>query len=195
MEVCSTCKKYLPQSFGRYFPTHITSVSIFKCQDCFPPRARISFLTNRNNSDKSFPAVSFGIKNPKHISPQERKLFKPIAWMAHEIGAGRVVSQFPIARCVYDFGFPSIRLLVELDSRSYHRTAQQKSRDRYKNKIAERCEWTLKRIKGGDLQPRSEVLAQFNLVIRQALAGIDAPINEEPTGRNSRKYYKVESAE
>jgi len=55
--------------------------------------------------------------------------------------------EYPLEKFIYDFACPKLRLLVEIDSWTYHHTRQQRSRDQAKDLLAKKLQWELVRLK------------------------------------------------
>ena len=49
----------------------------------------------------------------------------------------------------FDFAFPKLKLLLEIDSWTYHHTRRQRIRDACKNRFVEENGWRLIRLKNG----------------------------------------------
>lgn len=58
-----------------------------------------------------------------------------------------VEAEYPIGKFIYDFAVPRLRLLIEVDSKTYHRTRSQKIRDAVKTKLAESEGWKVARLR------------------------------------------------
>jgi very-short-patch-repair endonuclease len=56
------------------------------------------------------------------------------------------VCEFELDHFLYDFAFPSLRLLMEADSYTYHHTRKTKITDARKHKVAEAHGWKLVRV-------------------------------------------------
>ena len=56
-------------------------------------------------------------------------------------------AEYPVDGCLFDFAVPSLMLLIEVDSPSYHRYPRQKRRDAIKTKIAKKHEYKLVRVR------------------------------------------------
>ncbi|MDB6175053.1 MAG: hypothetical protein JWL59_4364 [Chthoniobacteraceae bacterium] len=56
------------------------------------------------------------------------------------------VPEYQMDKATFDFAIPSLKLLIEIDSKSYHSSERQKKRDRWKTAVAKENEWTLFRI-------------------------------------------------
>lgn len=56
----------------------------------------------------------------------------------------------PLEGFFFDFGIPSLRLLIEVDSR-YHDHERKQRIDRIKDAVAKRNGWKLVRVRGGDI--------------------------------------------
>jgi very-short-patch-repair endonuclease len=54
--------------------------------------------------------------------------------------------EYPVGPYVFDFAIPGLRLLLELDSSSYHRLPRQFKRDRIKVGFAKEKGWTVARF-------------------------------------------------
>jgi len=59
-------------------------------------------------------------------------------------------AEYEMGGFIYDFAFPNLRLLIEIDSRRYHRSGRQVNRDKMKDQYASGHEWKLVRINAGD---------------------------------------------
>ena len=58
----------------------------------------------------------------------------------------RFIQEYKLKKFIYDFAVPRLRLLIEVDSRSYHSYPRQKARDRAKTKLADEDGWFLLRV-------------------------------------------------
>ena len=56
-------------------------------------------------------------------------------------------AEFPIGPFIFDFAVPRLRLLIEVDSVSYHTTASKKKRDQAKTHLVLEQGWRLVRLK------------------------------------------------
>jgi very-short-patch-repair endonuclease len=77
------------------------------------------------------------------------------------------IQEFAIESARFDFALPSIRLLFEIDSKKFHKTARQISNDKRKNALAKMHGWNLVRVKPGmdiDETIRANVILHENYV-------------------------------
>ena len=77
-------------------------------------------------------------------SPPEREARQVLASTGH-----RAFAEYKIGPYTFDFAILGLRLLVEVDSWSYHRTDRQQARDRRKTAYAASQHWALVRVKPG----------------------------------------------
>lgn len=77
----------------------------------------------------------------------------------------------------FDFAFPKLKLLLEIDGWSYHHTKRQKIRDACKHKFAEAHGWKLIRLKGKTKIGLRAVRAvrDYRLQKLSSFAGTDDP--------------------
>ena len=58
-------------------------------------------------------------------------------------------AEYPIGKFIFDFAIPKIRLLIEVDSKTWHESYLKKRRDKAKNQIATEQHWRLVRLTNG----------------------------------------------
>ena len=59
------------------------------------------------------------------------------------------VQEYELKPFIFDFALPKLRLLIEVDSVSYHHTPQQLSRDKRKSAFATKAGWEVARVRVG----------------------------------------------
>jgi very-short-patch-repair endonuclease len=70
----------------------------------------------------------------------------------------KVYAEFPLGPFTYDFAFPKLRLLIEIDSKRWHSGYARKQRDKRKTANAAQHGWALVRLAVGDnLDTRAEL--------------------------------------
>lgn len=125
-DVCSVCRKLKLPELGEYSPKYKYNSWKFVCFEC-QGKPTIRRLTRRNNE-----------------TPPEREVRQ---WLQErKIPA---VAEFTLKPFIYDFAFPRLWLLVELDSKKYHMTLRHRLRDARKTQNAVEHGWTIKRIRIG----------------------------------------------
>lgn len=84
------------------------------------------------------------LRRPTQETPPERKARTAM------VGCGELVrAEYPLGPFIYDFAVPSLRLLIEIDSRRFHRLPRQAKRDRAKDRHARENRWKLVRLQAG----------------------------------------------
>jgi very-short-patch-repair endonuclease len=82
------------------------------------------------------------LARPNNESPPEREVREALT------GCGfSVVAEYPLGHFIYDFAVPRLRLLMEIDSKSYHRFPRQIKRDQLKTAFAKEQHWELVRLR------------------------------------------------
>ena len=107
----------------------------------------------------------------KHGNPKKRETPPEAIVKGVLLGSGHFfVQEYPkLEPFVYDFAIPRLRMLIEVDSKSYHSYPRQKSRDKAKTKLAEDEGWHLVRVQyPGDL----EGVVAKEITDREAALGI-----------------------
>lgn len=128
-EYCSKCHKLIDPENGRF--TVKNRRKFFICFNC---------IEKKKNSRRELAAGG----KARRESPAERSLrtfltdngFKPVC-------------EYPLDEFQFDFAFPNIRLLIELDSKRWHKTILSRCRDKRKTEIALAHDWKLVRIQVG----------------------------------------------
>lgn len=123
-QVCDTCHKLKLAELGTFYRDRDRyNVRWWRCHACHEKTVE---RKNRKDSE----------------SPPERRLRKALAGLRHQC-----VAEYELGPYTYDFAFPRLMLLIELDSKTYHRTRRQLRVDSLKDGYAKRNEWKLQRIK------------------------------------------------
>jgi very-short-patch-repair endonuclease len=123
--VCAVCKHIKPSALGRFVRSKTRyNHKYFVCDNCgsTPPIHR-----HHRQNQESLP---------------ERQVRETLQHCGF-----RVDAEFKLTPFIYDFAVPALRLLIEVDSRSYHRFPRQQKRDRVKTLHAQRKHWKLVRLK------------------------------------------------
>lgn len=126
-EVCTKCHKLIDPSLGAYIVKN--RKKWFICNSC------------REKKTKSQRALA---GKTRRESPAERSLRTFLTDEGY-----KPVCEFPIEQFQYDFAFPKLRLLMELDSKRWHSSQRAIIRDKRKAKVAKDNEWMLVRISVG----------------------------------------------
>ena len=58
----------------------------------------------------------------------------------------------PLEGFYYDFSIPSLNLLIEIDSHTYHKQISRQRIDRAKDAVAKRMGWKLVRVRDPDIE-------------------------------------------
>lgn len=137
-QLCASCRKLKCAHLGRFKPhRHKYGVKVWTCFEC---------LENR-------PVKREGRR--QHDSSPDELL------VARELRRLKVdaVQEYQLGPFFYDFAVPKLRLLIEVDSRTWHRHPSRVARDRRKTKHAESKGWKLSRLSGPhlDLAVRLEI--------------------------------------
>jgi very-short-patch-repair endonuclease len=61
----------------------------------------------------------------------------------------KVVAEFQLGKFIYDFAVPKLRLLLEVDSRKFHRLPWQRRKDKLKDAWAKSQHWEVARLPVG----------------------------------------------
>lgn len=149
-EVCSRCRKVKMPHLGEFsFARGRYNRRIWTCFECRGKQ----------------PALAPRIGRQQHPpSPVEREVSKTLA----ELNVGAVQEyQLPGQPFFYDFAVPSLRLLLEVDTHSYHNHRSRQRRDRIKSERAEEANWKLVRIE----PPNVGLKAQLAVERRQSELG------------------------
>lgn len=125
-EICARCHRLLDVEQGEW--TVIGRKRTFICFSCREKSKARRETRNRSTRE----------------SPAERSLRIFLS------GEGfKFVQEYKLGKYCYDFAFPSLNALIEVDSRRYHSSNSQLARDRAKDEYAKECHWTLIRVKAG----------------------------------------------
>lgn len=128
-EICCKCRALKTPDLGRYIvKNRVRKFICDACSDRSQERRRVCGSKEREN---------------RRESPAE----KALRLFLKDEGFS-VVSEYQIGSYFYDFAIPSLRMLIELDSRRYHHGSRAK-RDRIKDHIAAQEEWHLVRVRAG----------------------------------------------
>lgn len=71
-------------------------------------------------------------------------------------------SEYSLGPFIYDFAVPKIRLLIEVDSKTYHRGNRKLARDREKDALARREGWAIVRVRADHPDMVTLVLRAIN---------------------------------
>jgi very-short-patch-repair endonuclease len=135
-QICIECRQLKAESLGRYFKIRSRhNVQRFICSAC-DEKENLPRLNRRN--DESVP---------------ERIVRMAVSRLGFEAYA-----EFLLGPFIYDFAFPKLRLLIEIDSRRWHRGYSRKQRDKRKSAYAADQGWALVRLDVGEnLDTRAEL--------------------------------------
>lgn len=129
-ELCEVCRKLKVPSLGRFKKSGQHGKRRFICYDCTERRGtshRDGRLQHRQ-------------------SPLEEQVNRAL------VEAGfKVIQEYRLDGKFFDFAVPSIRLIIEVDSKRYHRFGWQKRNDKIKDQVAKDHHWELVRISGDDV--------------------------------------------
>lgn len=141
-QVCITCRQLKLPELGRFIPVRSRfNKKIWKCNACTDRDAAKPFRQGRLRHRES----------PVEISVKQQ---------LRETGY-RFIQDYPMGPWFYDFAFPTLRLMLEIDGRSYHQTPRQRDRDAVKEQFARSRGWKLVRLTAGvktDLEAERAVL-------------------------------------
>jgi very-short-patch-repair endonuclease len=127
-QVCARCRKLKAAELGRFVKSSTRyAARYFICANCDanPPVIRLARFNNE--------------------TPPERQVREALT------GCGfQVYAEYKLENFIYDFAIPRLRLLIEIDSRKYHRFPRQKRKDSLKTQIAIKSHWKLVRLTPSD---------------------------------------------
>lgn len=95
-------------------------------------------------------------RRPNQETPPEKEVR-----LALQACAFKVHAEYPLGSFIYDFAVPKLRLLLEIDSKTYHRLPAQRKRDRVKTAHAVDRHWKLVRLTAGAGVGASALAAVF----------------------------------
>jgi very-short-patch-repair endonuclease len=96
----------------------------------------------------------------------------------------RFIREFPVGIYHFDLAIPALRLLIEIDSWSYHRRNWQKRRDKAKQELAESKGWKVARIECRDDVPGK---VRWHVDVRETELGATDPGSEPSLRRDPLK--------
>jgi very-short-patch-repair endonuclease len=130
-QVCCRCRLLKVAELGRFFVSrHRHGVRRWICAACDAPEA--------------VPRL----RRHGHESHAEARVRRTLALLQC-----RALAEYPLGPYIYDFAIPRLRLLIEVDSKQWHRAYDRRRRDRQKDSHASSEQWTLVRITvGPDLE-------------------------------------------
>ena len=138
-QVCTKCRKLKLLSDGKLIKsTTRWNKRYFVCTACLSLPQRLSRVSQESRPER-----------------EVREAFKVA-------GIGCYFAEYPVDRFKFDFGFPKLRLLIELDSKLWHGLASRKKRDQIKDRVARAKEWEVVRIQIGEDLGRRAVEAVRN---------------------------------
>lgn len=126
-ELCSRCRKLKQPDLGKFVGTSQYRRRVFVCFACL---------------DKQAPAKRGRDRQP---SPDEKAAAVTLA-----ASGLKFVQEHSLGPFWFDFAIPSLMLLVEIDSHTYHRFPRQLRRDRDKQRYAEAGGWKVVRVRRPD---------------------------------------------
>ena len=128
-EFCYRCRKLKDRSLGEFIWRHKWERKpVFRCFNCKNP---VKITRHRTTS----------------ASPLERRALRVL------IDYGMPFDQEkPLEGFYYDFSVPSLNLLIEVDSPTYHKQLSRQRIDRAKDAVAKRMGWKLVRISAPDIE-------------------------------------------
>lgn len=125
-QICTACHKLKAANLGRFYRGQRYSQWRWICLACDDKRPE---RCARHNYPET---------------PPEREVREALS----ECGL-KFKAEFPVGPYIYDFAVPAIRLLIEVDSKTWHSTPRQLKRDARKDAYAKAEQWELKRFKTG----------------------------------------------
>ncbi len=102
-------------------------------------------------------------------SPPEDVLFWAMSQRSLLIGV--FSQQYKIGPYSVDFGFPDIKLAVEVDGKAYHSSPADLERDRRRTAYLAKCGWTVIRFRASDVFANSMTIADK---IARTVSGLQA---------------------
>lgn len=128
-QVCVRCRKMKVSSLGKFhWSRHLYHRRVWVCDDC-AEKTTVPRLVRKSNE-----------------TPIEKEAREAI-----ETSGEKAYAEYTLGRFIFDFAIPKLRLLIEIDSESYHSSWQSKDRDRQKNEWAKRNHWEIARIRSPDI--------------------------------------------
>ncbi len=119
----------------------------------------------------------------KYLSPLEKKVDRAFEeWNLHpEVN-------FPIGYFEVDFAFPEKKVCIEIDGEAYHSTPEQKSRDKFRQKLIEKEGWTFERFDGWFAYKWTDVLVAK--IILRYLEDMVKPIDIKRAKLKLANYFR-----
>lgn len=128
-QVCARCHKQKAANTGRFFWSRTRyHTRVWVCFECLD-RPKILRLAR-----------------PGEETPLEKE-----AREALEQLHVKAFAEYPIGRFIFDFAIPKLRMLIEIDSVTYHRRWHNMLADKRKNEWAQKNLWHLVRIRAPDI--------------------------------------------
>jgi len=128
-QVCVRCRQMKAANTGKFqWSRHVYHRKIWVCDECGEKR-RVPRLTRKSDE-----------------TPPEREVREALERI--EVKA---LAECPMAGFIFDFAVPKLRLILEVDSRSYHSSWKARRRDSHKDAWAEKNGWKLVRLRHPDL--------------------------------------------
>lgn len=130
-QLCSRCRTLKDHALGRFVKTRRWSARVWVCDHCAskerdqPQRGRLT-----------------------RPSPPERQAAEALAKTGY-----RYICEYPLKGYFFDLAVPELRLILEIDSWSYHRKRFRQQRDRDKQVCAENYGWKVCRVNAQDDVP------------------------------------------
>lgn len=145
-QVCNRCGQLKPIECGQFHWSRVKyHKRLWTCREC-ADRPRVKRLCRKHDE-----------------TPIETE-----ARLAIEETAEEAYAEYGLANFVFDFALPRLRLLIEIDSKTYHSAAWRKKRDANKTAWATQNGWHLARLRSPDL--RQQVLHAIS--VRKATLGM-----------------------
>lgn len=124
-QVCVKCRKLKVAHLGEFFKSRSRyNRRYWICSQCLEE-----------------PKVERLARHQHPSSPIEEEVSKRLAPCGY-----KVFQEYKLGKFIYDFAVPRLRLLIEVDSYSYHKSKRQLRRDLLKSKSAKAEHWCLVRI-------------------------------------------------
>lgn len=123
-QICVKCRKLKMPNLGTTVPGYRYNTFRFTCFEC-SSKPKVTRLCRTNNETQPESEVR--------------------QWLAKN-GYTNAVAEYKLRPFIYDFAVPSLGLLIELDSKSYHQHPRHKIQDAKKDLHATSQGWTVKRV-------------------------------------------------
>jgi len=139
-EVCHYCRKLKSRAAGRFQRIPGRCHFKFVCDAC---RAKL----------QERPGLRHRRRRPSYL---ERIAIRVLTQTGY-----RFDQEYPIEGFFFDFAIPALRLLIEVDGRTWHRQPSRKRRDRVKTEAAKKRGWAIGRASPPDIEGKIVVMIDY----------------------------------